>query len=163
MSTRSTTKFAYGSPPNSEGSDVRRKPEAIVYRHSDGYPEVMLTDLQRFFETVEEETNDSRYSDPPYIAARWVVWLAREFSTPYERGEGGKYGYNRESSRVGSLDFLSVGVVSQDPGDIEHSYWLDCSSLGGDGRPTVYHLEKRGGGGGWQEVSLSPDSARTTQ
>ena len=48
----------------------------------------------------------------------------------------GSWGYDEK--HMGSLDFLSVGVVQEDPGDIEFTYWLDCSDIGEDGRPAVY-------------------------
>lgn len=108
MSTRSTTWFVSLGVP-----------EAKVYRHSDGYPEGHGVDLQRFFSDVEEQTRDTRYTDPTYLAAKLVVWLAGEFSAP------------------GSLDFLGVGIVQEDPSDVEYVYVIDCDALGEDGRPKV--------------------------
>ena len=129
MSTRSTTKFGQDAPTG-------QKPEAIVYRHSDGYPDAMIPALEDFFDTVEKETKDWRYNDATYLASKWLVWLAREFSTPFEKdSETGEYGYNLDSPKRGSLDFLSVGIVQEDPGDIEYSYWLDCST---GKRPNIY-------------------------
>lgn len=135
MSTRSTTKFAYGPPSD--------RPEAIVYRHTDGYPEGMLPDLGEFFEDVENEATDHRYTDPPYLAAKWLVWLARHFASPR-----------------GSLNFLSVGVCQEDPSDIQYTYWLDCADLGEDGRPTVYMARVPFGGEAseWDRVQIPAKS-----
>lgn len=107
MSTRSTTHFHF------EGES---KPEAIVYRHTDGYPESMLSDLDEFFQDVIAQTGgDTRFNDPTYLAAKWVVWLANKFS---------KY------SSGNLLDFLSVGIMMEDPFDIEYRYHVYCDASG---------------------------------
>jgi hypothetical protein len=104
--------------------------DAIVYQHSDGYPEGVLPELEEFFATVEAEASDTRYTDPSYLAAKFVVWLAREFTKPTTWAPDRKQG---------SLDFLSVGICQRDPGDIEYRYHLDCSYREGGGRPVVTH------------------------
>jgi hypothetical protein len=112
MSTRCTIHFQYNGHT-----------EAIVYRHSDGYPGGeygVLADLRRFFDEVEAQTNDTRFSDPPYLAAKFVVWQAEENSD--------------NSDPEINLDFLGVGVVLEDPGDIEWRYFVDYT-LGS--RPAV--------------------------
>lgn len=110
MSTRSTMHFL-----DSEEKDAT--PEAIVYRHYDGYPEGAGTDIYRFFQAVEKATSDTRFNDPTYLAAKYVVWQAGEF------GQG--------------LQFLGVGVMQRDPLDIEYRYVIECAKLDADGRPTV--------------------------
>lgn len=101
MSTRSTTHFKYGD-----------RTAAIVYRHTDGYPSGAGADIYSFFEQVEKECgHDTRFGDASYLAAKYVVWLAGEL------GDGG-------------LNFLSVGVCQNDPGDIEYRYEIDCSDAG---------------------------------
>jgi len=97
MSTRSTTHFTNG-----------HEVIAIIYRHSDGYPDGAGADLLRFIEETGK-LSDSRHADPSYLSAKYVVFLAREFA----RGSN-------------PLDFCSVGVVSEDPGDIEYRYVVDC-------------------------------------
>jgi len=133
MSTRCTIHFHNGEA---------KKPEAIVYRHSDGYPggeTGVLADMQRFFGAVEEEApGDTRFHDPSYLAAKFVVWQARE---------NNRYSFTHQSPRTagvaapeGSLAFLGVGVVMQDPGDIEYRYHVRCGGgLMAEGRPTVRH------------------------
>lgn len=102
-------------------------PEANIYRHSDGYPEGVLPDLEKFFAEVERQTEGgmggTRFSDPSYLAAKFVVWQAGEFA---------KYGSGNP------LDFISLGITDQDAGDGEYVYTVVCS---GSGRPTVLHRE----------------------
>ena len=101
MSTRSTTHFKHGDHISS-----------IVYRHWDGYPSGAGTDLYRFFADIETATADTRFSDASYLAAKYVVWLSKKFA---EKND---------------YDFLGVGVVLQDPGDIEYRYEIDCGHAG---------------------------------
>jgi hypothetical protein len=88
---------------------------AKVYRHSDGYPDGnggVLADLALFFEDVKSQTSgDARFNDPSYLAAKYVVWQSSK--------------YRRSSA---ALDFLGVGVLMQDPGDIAYAYNLICGS-----------------------------------
>ena len=89
---------------------------AIISRHCDGYPEGLGKDIQDFLDDVSE-LEDNRFGDPSYLAAKWVVW---------------------DSQRTGTtvtLDFLGVGIVMEDPGDIEYKYLVECHN--GDKRPEV--------------------------
>ena len=98
-----------------------RKPAAIVYRHYDGMD--LDNDVSEFFADVERATTDTRYGDPSYLAAKFVCWQM----TQYAKG-------NRAL-----LATLGVGIVQQDPGDIEYRCIVMCkdSSL----RPDI-KLEK---------------------
>lgn len=119
MSTRATIHFVYPDNP---------KPVAIVYRHGDGYPDGLGKDLEQFIEDVKKQTNDTRFSDPAYLAAKWVVWDASQMA---------KVGYGEGGWKEGTpqpLNFLSVGIVEEDPGDIEYRYTVIC-----DGTPTIKH------------------------
>lgn len=119
MSTRATIHF------HDKGSD---EPEAIVYRHNDGYPEGLGLDLRRFIAEVRANVKDSRFTDPSYLSAKWIVFDAaqhRECSSKWNNG-----------NPVHDLDFLSIGVCSKDPGDIEYRYHVIC-----DGTPTVWGEE----------------------
>ena len=104
MSTRCTTHFVFDDTP-----------QAIIYRHTDGYPEKAGVDLQAFLKECKK-LPDSRLNDPSYLAARYVVYLARDALSP---------------------NFISVGVCLEDPSDIEYRYTVDCSSIGKDGLPDV--------------------------
>ncbi|MGD0499073.1 MAG: hypothetical protein ABSC23_11615 [Bryobacteraceae bacterium] len=128
MSTRSTTHFIYGNP---------KRPEAIVYRHSDGYPAGAGVDLREFLDRCAK-LKDPRLADPSYLAAKYVVFLAEMFNHgDYDPTEGG---YKPPVSR---LEFISVGVMSGDPGDIEYRYVLDCQNLvGGRPRLTCYAVSE---------------------
>src|SRR5208282_1195712 len=121
MSTRSTTHFI--------DSEFSQKPIAIVYRHSDGYPEGAGMDIVRFLKACKA-LPDSRLNDPSYLAAKYVVFLADMFN-------------GRAKSK---LDFISVGILSEDPGDIEYRYVIDCGNLV-KGLPTVtcYAVSERDG------------------
>jgi hypothetical protein len=113
MSTRANIHFTHGNSIL-----------ANVYKHSDGYPEGMLPVLEKFFRAVEEQASDTRFSDPEYLAAKFVVYLAHEYPSPGE-----------------PLAFLGVGVVTRDAGDGEYIYTVDCGHLDAHGRPTVTHRE----------------------
>lgn len=107
MSTRSATLF------------VRNGEKfAAVYRHSDGMPEVAGVDIRRFLRDVAAHTDDTRYTDPTYLAAKYVVWLANKSARRYHPADA-----------KNALDFLSVGVIDPHhlPGDIDYLYTLDCS------------------------------------
>ena len=69
MSTRSTTHFT-----DSTGT------VAIIYRHSDGYPEGAGRDLISFLKECKA-LPDPRLYDAPYLAAKYVVFLANMFNT----------------------------------------------------------------------------------
>lgn len=119
MSTRCTINFVEG--------DMH---VAKVYRHCDGYPESesgVLADLERFFTTVEEQTRDTRFGDASYLAAKFVVWQA-----------------GQNASEVAKpLDFISLGILTRDPGDIEFVYKVDCGATDTKGHPVVSHRKKR--------------------
>lgn len=111
MSTRATIHFY----------DVgQTKPEAIIYRHGDGYPEGLGEDLKKFVKELKDNVSDTRLQDPSYLAAKWVVWDAAQMA---------QYSHNPKPNK---LAFISVGIVRQDPGDIEYRYKVVC-----DGEPTI--------------------------
>lgn len=101
---------------------------ANVYRHWDGYPSAVLQDLQQFFKDVESQTNDTRFTDASYLAAKFVVWQALQ---------------NAESNdSCNPLNFLGVGVTNEDAGDGEFVYKLNCEKMDANGRPTITHRPK---------------------
>jgi hypothetical protein len=100
--------------------------EAYIYRHSDGYPDSddgVLADLQKFFRAVKEQTSDTRFNQPSYLAAKFVVWQAGQNSVP------------------GSLAFLSVGIVSKETGWGEYIYTVNCAKMDKNKFPTVTYKE----------------------
>ena len=96
MSTSATIHFQYGP-------DIA--PEAIIYLHYDGYPNAVLPDLGRFFRAVQAQTDDTRFNDPAYLAAKFVVWQASEFTKDKP-----------------NLDFTGIGIISDDQYDIDYRY-----------------------------------------
>jgi hypothetical protein len=141
MSTRSTTHFVDGSS----------KPIAIVYRHSDGYPEGAGRDINSFISQCAK-LKDSRLNDPSYLAAKYVVFLADMFNNTFAMNTSGEYGYTRNVSK---LDFLSVGIMDSDPTDIEYRYVIDCGNLV-KGKPivTAYQVSERDGVWSQTEVKI---------
>jgi len=113
MSTRCVINFCYDESP-----------QAKVYRHSDGYPDGILPDIQQFFADVQTQTSDTRFGDPTYLAAKYVVWQADQ--------------YHREG---GMLNFTSVGVCLENPGDLEYEYFVHCSTH--DKVPTITYTSVR--------------------
>jgi hypothetical protein len=105
-------------------TDSRGGVEANIYRHSDGYPDGVLPDLDRFFAAVEAQTSDTRFNDPSYLAAKFVVWQAGEYA------HGGQ-----------PLDFISLGIMGADAGDGEFVYTVTCSDGYPPKRPAVTYRE----------------------
>jgi len=131
MSTRATVHFTY---------DPDGKPDAIVYRHSDGYPEGLGEDLKAFLTDIAANVNDTRFGDPSYLAAKWVVWDVlrgkREAIGFYQRMATENLRYVKEVERMQAqhpCEFLGVGIVSEDPGDINYRYTVTCRG----GVPTI--------------------------
>jgi hypothetical protein len=123
MSTRSTTHFV------DEGRTI-----AIVYRHSDGYPSGAGRDINSFLKQCKA-LPDGRLNDGCYLAAKYVVFLASMFNNSFKRDE-----VTRELKQVqneSKLDFLSVGILLEDAGDIEYRYVIDCGKTGKNGLPEV--------------------------
>jgi hypothetical protein len=105
---------------------------ANIYRHSDGYPDGVLPDLQRFFADVESQTKgDTRFGDPEYLAAKFLVWQANDYVKPTEWNPEGKE----------ALAFTGVAPCVTDHGDIEFVYSVDSGNFDQAGRPTVTHKE----------------------
>lgn len=129
MSTRSTTHFRSGGVT-----------QAIVYKHPDGYPSAMRPCFDDFFATLEAHTDDHRYDHPAYLAAKWVTFLAHYYT--FETGKRTDWAAWKETAGTDPwpstwLNFLSVGVVLADPGDIEYRYLVECDQQDESGRPVV--------------------------
>jgi len=117
MSTRSATHF--------RDITLDGVSTAIVYRHHDGYPEGAGVDLMKFIEQVKEQTSregasmyGTRFDDSSYLAAKYLTFLVTE-----------GYKYDKDYP----LDFGGVGILNQDPMDIDYRYIVVC-----DGTPTIY-------------------------
>ena len=99
MSTRATIHFQQNN-----------KDRAIVYRHSDGYPSELGKDLERFLDDLKE-IRDNGYDDAEYLAAKYVVWQTQQ---------------HLDRQQHYHLHVIGIGIVMQDPGDIEFRYIIDC-------------------------------------
>ena len=119
MSTRSTTHFINSRYINKDTKQPTVT--AIIYRHSDGYPEGAGVDLRTFLDQVSQ-LYDTRFDDASYLAAKYVVYLAEKFTYPESESP---------------LDFLSVGILMRDPGDIEFRYFVDCGKHDETGKPEI--------------------------
>lgn len=116
MSTRCVINFCFG-----------KQVKAKIYRHCDGYPDGVLPDLTEFFNEVKRQTYDTRFHDPSYLAAKFVVWQA-------ELNAATRASYYPPKCEKNNLDFLGVGIIMNNPGDIEYEYFIRCYS---DGVPIV--------------------------
>lgn len=132
MSTRANIHFVYGD------SD---RIDANIYRHSDGYPSGLGVDLHRFLDEVGK-LNDTRFGDPEYLAAKFLVWQAKEYAELNNRSP-----YRQETTGPAYLNFLSVAPCIEDHGDIEYIYKVACSN----GRPRVFVQSSRSGNG-WKLI-----------
>lgn len=105
-------------------------PDSMIYRHIDGYPEGVLPDLDKFFTELEENVQDTRFNDAPYLASKYLVWQSKQNACTY----------NSEFKRIDAhyLDFLSVAPVIKDYGWIEYKYHIICDT---NGRPRIEHEE----------------------
>ena len=100
--------------------------EAAIYIHWDGYPEGVFALFDRFYKAVEAETTDHRYNDPSYLAAKFVVFVAREGASDGPQG---------------NLNFLGVGIVQPGKSDFTWAYEVQ-TVLGGTKRPPVTLIER---------------------
>ena len=99
----------------------------MIYLHWGGPPELMAETFDDFFAQVEVDCGkDTRYSDPEYLAAKFVVFSAAN---------------SNDGEKPGTLDFLSVGVAALSVLAAIRSgaftYAVDCSRAGNRLRPTV--------------------------
>lgn len=118
MATRSQVKFA------EEGSVT-----ANIYVHHDGYPNGengRLNELKRFFEDVKEQCGGVT-SDAELLASKYIVWKALE---------------QCDDENPNPLKFGGFGISSEDHGDIEYIYLVDCTNRNPETNfPTVDYKE----------------------
>ena len=123
MSTRAHVSFEYEN-----GIDKKHlERAALIYCHFDGYPEGphgLGYRIQEFFKEVKKQTSDTRFKDPSYLAARFVVFLAKQYIQELDK----------------PLSFLGVGVCMKEQSDIDYLYRINCSKLDPKtGFPEVTH------------------------
>lgn len=112
--------------------------DSNIYRHSDGYPEGVIPDLETFFTELKAEVPDSRMGQAEHLAAKFLVWQAQQLTEygrihkPY-KGPRDEEGYGPEHP----LQFLGVAPCIQDHCDIEYIYTVDCDQHDDRGFPIV--------------------------
>jgi len=111
MSTRAVVIFR-------SGWDNRH--QAMIYRHSDGYPGGLGEDIQTFLDELEQTVPDNRFYDYGYLAAKWVVWDCTRYVAQMNTG------LRDCAPNCGYLDFLGCGIIQEEPGDIEYRYIVQC-------------------------------------
>ena len=91
---------------------------ANIYIHGDGM--TLGETLNKFLLEVQKKVSDNRFNCPSYLAAKFIVWMAKKKKT------GSNY-----------LDFLSIGVMQDDAGDIKYRYKVICNELEGRAIPKI--------------------------
>ena len=84
MGDRTYVRFAWSEAALSDPA----KPMAAVYLHWGGDAKFFREVMEEFFEAVErdcERPSERRYSDPEYLAAKFVVHMASEFGDDADR------------------------------------------------------------------------------
>lgn len=119
-------------------------PVANVYQHWDGDPESVAEDLGRFFDAVEEQVpGDTRFADPSYLAAKFVVWKAWEAakSTAAIANILAEVDGKPTRDTVAPLAFKNVGIDTEDADDLAYVHEVRCYQ--DRRRPEVASMEAR--------------------
>lgn len=98
---------------------------ANIYEHYDMYPDSengVLGRIHQFFLDVKDQCSDTRFGDGEYLAAKYIVWHAIN---------------NCTDENPNPLNFLGIGPCTEDHGDVEYVYTVDCSKRDSDGFPVV--------------------------
>jgi hypothetical protein len=106
MGTRMTVEFA---------DTAESEPGSRIYRHWDGYPSGFVPDFAAFLLEVEANVEDKRFNDPIYLAAKYLVWQARQNAHKRNFKTG-------EMETLHYLEFLSVGPVLYPADDMGAEY-----------------------------------------
>ena len=120
MSTRSQIGF-YRTEPKTP--DQLSKPEALIYRHSDGYPGT--TDgkaygvLSEIYPFLRWWNKGRGLSDCEYVSARLLQWLTTMHDKDLAEYEHNFQNGNKEAGFTGQLGY---GISSGFHGDIEFYY-----------------------------------------
>lgn len=110
MSTRAHIGFFEQEPTEEQ----RTKPEVLIYKHSDGYPEGTLPQLVDFCRTFNEHRG---LRDTEYATARCV-----QFMTNFDDGEMTKFQQEQGKDWGKEWSFLGYGVGTGFHGDVEYYY-----------------------------------------
>lgn len=142
MSTACTIHFRQIWENHSPDTEYSR---AIILISSDGYPESILPDLEAFFDQVLEDTNDTRFTDASYLAAKLIVWTAmqnHERTTETNNLAFKMFGDSKMFPDVdiqrakadllgknGPLNFLGIGTITDDSKLMsDYTYHVVCDA-----------------------------------
>lgn len=106
MSTRSQIAF-YG-----DKEQELKSWDALIYKHSDGYPEGVLPLLEKFCRAFDKQRG---LSDAEYASAWYLIWLGKEREENLAR-------YRKDSTAMPGFDFIGLGISKDLHGDIEYFY-----------------------------------------
>jgi len=111
---------------------------ALVYRHSDGYPNGAGADLLKFFQDVKAcaKHGDTRFDDPTYLAAKFIIWLTLKYAN--------SEWHKRYPGEDHPLNQLGVGVILDYPGDLEYVYVVVCGKRENDPEVYVHNTDSEG-------------------
>ena len=90
---------------------------ANIYIHGDGA--TLGKRLKVFLLEVQKNVPDNRFHCASYLAAKFVVYMANK---------------NKSDNH---LDFLSIGIVQSDAGDIKYRYKVICNEHEGRAIPKI--------------------------
>lgn len=98
------------------------KPEALVYRHSDGYPSGVLPDIMPFLAWWAKGRG---ISDIEYVSARLLQYLCNEYD-----GRGSQWASEEEKASVKQFTgTLGHGISANFHGDIEYVYAIHAEGV----------------------------------
>lgn len=121
MSTRCQIGFYEKEPLNCHTDCWLDKYLALIYRHSDGYPEGVLLDLIPFLQWFDLNRG---LGDTEYVSARTLQYLCNQYderSYPYYKSDAG---YSNAYTGI-----LGHGICNSFHGDIEYYYAVTPKAL----------------------------------
>lgn len=108
--------------------------EALLYRHSDGYPSAVLPDVMPFLKWWDKKRG---VSDSEYVAARLLQYLCNMYDASTEDFESK---YAPKKPEKGLTGTLGHGICKGFHGDIEYLYAITPKAL------TVFSTNVKDGG-----------------
>ena len=123
MSTRSTLRWL-----DRDGNVV-----AQIYRHSDGYPSIVIPDLAEFFKW------DTRANVPEYSAANFIYYMKMTMKELDEKIRA-ELGYKRP---IETLEHLGYGIQNPNDGindDVQYLYEIQYVYTPGKGKDVLDYI-----------------------
>ena len=117
--------------------------EALIYRHSDGYPEGVLPELLPFLKWFDKARG---MSDTEYVSARCLQYLCNSYDgMTWEMAE--KFTHVKDQISKDFTGVLGYGICNGFHGDIEYFYAVYPKkvvvySCGWDAKPEKWNMVK---------------------